>query len=163
MYGVVAKGGICLLCGSARDKHGGEKVEMERTKFVVMSDSCTVLRALMNIRNKHPICRRLQHDIQKVKNMNKEIVLSWIPSHIGIPGNERSDRLAAAAAMRRDEYILLYYRDWNPVVMNVIMEEWNKVWREAKQGMYQVKKNVCQWQQIKNLTQREEVVMNRLR
>ena len=45
--------------------------EMEGTKFVGMSDSCSVLRALMNIRNKHPICGRLQHDIQKVKNMNK--------------------------------------------------------------------------------------------
>ena len=44
------------------------KVEkMEGTRFVVMSDSCSVLRAFMNIRNMHPILRRLQHDVQKVK------------------------------------------------------------------------------------------------
>ena len=42
------------------------------------------------------------------------------------------------------------------------MGKWNKVWQEAKQRMYQVKKNVGQWQQIKNVMRRE-VVMNRLR
>ena len=95
--------------------------------------------------------------------MNKEVVFCWIPSHIEIPGIERVDRLAVAAAMRREEYILVYYWAWYPVIKDVIMEEWNKIWREAKQRLYQVKKNVGQWQQIKNLTRREEVVMNRLR
>ena len=35
--------------------------EIEGTKFVVLSDSHSVLRTLMNIRSKHPVCRRLQH------------------------------------------------------------------------------------------------------
>ena len=47
------------------------------------------------------------------------------------------------------------------MVIDAITEEWNKMCREAKQRMYQLKKNVGQRQQTKNLTRRE--VLNRLR
>ena len=80
----------------------------------------------MNIRSKHPVCRRLQHEIHRLGGMNKEVVFCWIPGHVGVHGSEKEDRVAVAAAHRREEYILISYRNWYPVIKEAITEEWNK-------------------------------------
>ena len=63
---------------------------------IVMSDSWSVLKALSDIRNKQPVIRKLLHDIGAMGEMNKEIEMRWIPSHIGIRGNEEADQKAVA-------------------------------------------------------------------
>ena len=132
--------------------------ELDGNKFVIMSDSRSALGSLDNIRKRHPICRALQHEIHKLK----EVTFCWIPSHVGIENNEKVDRVAVSAACRREEYIPVDYRDWYPVIKSAIMEDWNKGWKVARQKMYEVKKTVGDWKHVR-LTRREEVVITRLR
>ena len=129
---------------------------MEGTKFVVMSDTYSVLRTLMNT-------RRLQHYIHGLRGTNKEVEICWIPGHVGIQGNEKADIVAVAAAHQMEEYILISYRDWYPVIKEAITEEWNNSLRRIKQKMSEVKKNVGPSKQVKGITRREAVVLNRLR
>ena len=62
-------------------------------KFILFSDSHSVLKAMNHSSSKSP---QIQEILEKCRELlaNKEIVLCWIPSHIGIPGNEMADQQA---------------------------------------------------------------------
>ena len=128
-----------------------------------MSDSCSVLKALSDIRNKHSVIKKLLYDIGTMNEKNKEIQMCWIPSHIGIRGNEEADQRAVAGAKRPEQYIWVYYRDWFPEIDRVIIEDWNREWESKKQKMYEVRRKIEKWEINNKVTRREEVVMNRLR
>jgi len=65
---------------------------------IIFSDSKSSLQALMQSCPDHPYARELQTIIQAVKQEHPiRIVLCWIPSHIGIEGNERADQAAKDA------------------------------------------------------------------
>ena len=64
----------------------------------------------------------------------KRIVLNWVPSHIGIEGNERADRIAKEAACQPEEFIPIPFKDWYSNVRKRMyergMKEWQNVSRE---------------------------------
>ena len=139
------------------------KIEVkERTHFVIMTDSRSVLSGLSDIRTSHPVCRATLHKINQLKDRNKHVRLCWVPSHVGIGGNEEADGAAEAAARRREEYIPVHYRDWYPHIRQVIIDKWNNQWQESRQKMCEVKEKVGEWKKIK-VSRREEIVLNRLR
>ena len=41
--------------------------ELEGEQFVIMSDSCSVLKSLRCVRNQHSICRKSKHKIAQFK------------------------------------------------------------------------------------------------
>ena len=70
------------------------------TNIVIHTDSQG---AIENIRNPHRDNIALNKDIQTyMKDSNKNFIINWIPSHIGIPGNEEAD-IAAKAGTTRPE------------------------------------------------------------
>jgi ribonuclease HI len=68
-------------------------VQHTHDKFVIFSDSLSVLISIKNKKSDNIIIRKLLlrfHDILKTKYVR----LYWIPSHVGIRGNEKVDALA---------------------------------------------------------------------
>ena len=61
--------------------------------FIICSDSLSVLKAMNHTSSKNPQIQKLLENCYK-RLENKEIVLCWIPSHIGILGNEMVDQQA---------------------------------------------------------------------
>ena len=57
---------------------------------------------LSDIRTSHPVCRATLHKINQLKDLHKHVRLYWVPSHVGIGGNEGA---AVAAARRRERSI----------------------------------------------------------
>ncbi|WP_411025633.1 ribonuclease H family protein, partial [Salmonella sp. s55004] len=62
--------------------------------FVIFSDSKSVLQAIKNRNWKNPIICQILQKFDLLYNTNKRIILFWIPSHIGIPGNDKADSAA---------------------------------------------------------------------
>lgn len=62
--------------------------------IVVASDSRSCLEAVRNPFCSDTVTREIQHLMEK----NPRLYLAWIPSHVGIPGNELVDSLAKEAA-----------------------------------------------------------------
>ena len=60
-------------------------------KFIIFSDSLSVLKAMNHTSSKNPQIQKLLEKCHALL-ANKEIVLCWIPSHIGIKGNEIVDK-----------------------------------------------------------------------
>ena len=57
-------------------------------KFIIFSDSLSVLKAIHHASSKNPYIQKLLEKCHKFL-VNNEIVVCWIPSHIGIPGYEK--------------------------------------------------------------------------
>ena len=62
-------------------------------KFIIFSDSLSVLKAMNHTSSKNPQIQKLLEKCHELLAY-KEIVLCWIPSHIGIQGNETVDKQA---------------------------------------------------------------------
>ena len=62
-------------------------------KFIIFSDSLSVLKAMNRTRSKNPQFQKLLEKCYELL-ANKEIVLCWIPSHIGILKNKMVDKQA---------------------------------------------------------------------
>ena len=58
--------------------------------FIIFSDSLSVLKAMNHTSSKNPQIQKLLEKYHELL-ANNEIVLCWVPSHIGIPGNEKVD------------------------------------------------------------------------
>jgi len=66
-------------------------------KFVIFSDSISSLLAIHNIHLETGYVLKFIKEYTHLVNSGKTITLCWIPSHIGIGGNERADAAAKAA------------------------------------------------------------------
>ena len=48
-------------------------MELAGEQFVIMSDTCSVLKSLRCVRNQHSICRKLKHKMAQMKDNNKNV------------------------------------------------------------------------------------------
>ena len=131
--------------------------------FVVFTDSCSVLRSLLNIYTTLPVIRRLIHKLYRLSTSNKTVHFCWIPSHIGIRGNEAADHAAFVVASRPSELVPIYYRDLYPILLTAFTSRRNQKWRMSGSKLLEIKRDVGYWPPLVGLSRRDEVIINRLR
>ncbi|KAL4135330.1 hypothetical protein QTP88_006945 [Uroleucon formosanum] len=64
--------------------------------YIIISDSLSALTAISNPCPKNEL---IQHIQKLISEINNPICLMWVPSHIGIPGNEKADMSAYEATL----------------------------------------------------------------
>ena len=80
------------------------------TRIIIFSVSLISLRAISNIHSSHVVVRRIIYEASSsLIHQNKTIEFCWVPSHVGIKGNEKAD--ADIAASGQEENVSLYYKD----------------------------------------------------
>ena len=67
------------------------------SKFTVFSDSKSCLQAILHHMPVNPLIRDIQKKTFDLKGKNKDVLFCWLPSHIGIEGNEEADEAAKRA------------------------------------------------------------------
>ena len=65
--------------------------------FLLLSDAYSSLIALAGSRVDQDTIYKYLKTYSTLTNSGKTVILCWIPGHVGIPGNERADRVAKAA------------------------------------------------------------------
>ena len=82
-------------------------------KFVIFSDSLSVLKYLDHTSSKNPQIQKLLEKHHELAEYN-EIIYCWIPSHIGIAGNENVDQKAKDSLNLHPTNFLLPYLNFKP-------------------------------------------------
>ena len=92
-------------------------------KFIIFSDSLSVLKAMNHTSSKNPQIQKLLEKCHELLAY-KEIALCWIPSHIGIQGNEMVDKQAKASLSLEPTSFKIPFSNFKPSINKYILEEW---------------------------------------
>ena len=140
-----------------------------KSKFVVFCDSKSVLESIGNQESKNPIMINILDILQDLKHKKIIVEFCWVPSHVGITGNERADSQAKAGLNTTIEpkNYRLPFSDYKPKVNEYIKGLWQQRWdhkhnRERVIKLHYLNPFIKPYH-IHNLSRKDEVIIHRLR
>ena len=68
------------------------------TKYVIATNSLSSITRIESKREENNLGQRILHRIHSLTEEGNSIVLTWLPNHVGISGNEEVDNMAKEAA-----------------------------------------------------------------
>lgn len=134
--------------------------------FLIISDSLSCLKALGNYDSKDTITNRTKYKLAKIR---KHVEFLWIPSHIGINGNDKADKLAKDGTNKRFESSWLTKKDAYKIIDKNIVENQEKEWIEKevenklRETMRTRKHVVKQNLMYKKFSRQDNIVLTRLK
>ena len=97
-------------------------------EFMIITDSLSSLQALKSQKLNNPVVSNILHMCHYLSG-HKDIIFCWVPSHIGIQGNERADVLAKAALDKTKQFYYIPYTDFKYNISvyldDILQGEWN--------------------------------------
>ena len=99
-------------------------------KFIIFSDSISVLKAMNHTSSKNPQIQKLLEKCHKLL-ANKEIVLCCIPSHIGIQGNEMVDQQTKTSHSLEATSFKISFSNYKPSINKYILDQWQTSWNNS--------------------------------
>jgi ribonuclease HI len=133
-------------------------------KTLICTDSLSVVKAIKNSQTKNLM---IQQILDKLREPENETTIFWIPSHVGIEGNEKVDEKAKKATKSR---LYANYKisteDVTKHIKNHAKEIWKQEWEgEIEKGnkLGNIKKTINKWQNINNYNRKDQIVITRLR
>ncbi len=132
--------------------------------YVVFSDSKSSLQALQNLWSNHPLVRRVLDLHSLLCRLNKNVVFCWLPSHVGIRGNEAADRAAKEALTLPVTVASVPASDCKPKANKYIRDIRKNNWDEIQNNKLKDKfPDLTKHFQPHCNNRRDEVVLTRLR
>ena len=137
--------------------------------YVVYTDSLSVLNNLLAYKNDsiYDIVHHIRGMYNKLIQKNIDVVLCWIPSHVGIEGNEMADMLAkeAASKMEFTEDVTFSNVDMYRFIDWYILRKWQIQYNEKMAGKhyYEIEPTVNRTLKYTDKPRRKEIVITRLR
>ena len=136
-------------------------------RFIIFCDSKSVLETISNQETKNPLMIKLLDKLQDLKNSNI-IKFCWIPSHVGIHGNNVADAGAKAACNSPDiSEIKIPFTDFLPkvriYVKNLWINRFTSLHNNARSiKLYEINPSIKPFC-LNGLTRKDEVILHRVR
>ena len=132
--------------------------------FLIISDSLSVLTALKNPWPKNEITQATQLELI---NTQKNIDFMWVPSHVGIKGNELADEAAFLASKNilNNTIDKISSIDIFTSVRHKTLMSWQHLWDSIPptNKLKNIKSSVKQWYTPPNLSRRQNIAITRIR
>ncbi|XP_043264231.1 uncharacterized protein LOC122404362, partial [Colletes gigas] len=137
-------------------------------KFIIYSDSMSALTALHVTEPKNPIIRQIIEKYNEILSNKQatEILFGWVPSHIGIAGNERADKVSKGAANspRHPLNTPIYHKEVFKSFFKILKEHWNLSWKSGhKSHIHRTRNNIYEMSPALSFDRRHQVVLTRIR
>ena len=133
-------------------------------KFIIHSDSTSVLQSLKYTKLENPLIVKIFNKLNSLIH-SKKMIFCWIPSHIGIQGNDKADSLAKAAInMTPDKEFKTPYTDLKPKIKQIVTKKWQQLWDENPHNkLFQIQPILKERKLDPNNTRRKETTFTRRR
>ena len=132
-------------------------------KYVIFSDSLSVLQALNHTSSKNSQIQQLLLKHHEISNL-KTVIYCWIPSHIGIYGNEKVDKSAKESLNLEPTDFKIPFNNFKPFINKYIFNKWQASWNKAEfNKLKEIEPIVNRHGSFPKLSRREEIVLARLR
>ncbi|GFT08775.1 RNase H domain-containing protein [Trichonephila clavipes] len=130
-------------------------------KYCIYTDSMSVLEALENYNDRfHPVVCNILDIMSRLYSKSFDIVFCWIPSPVGIIGNEQADSAARSATTQLPLAIPL--SDMKRAILHHILTTWQESWsQQLHNKLHSVKPVIGAWPVIP--MRRADVKLTRLR
>ena len=134
----------------------------------IYSAETTAIDLAMNIIANHKASKFIIYTklLNKLNTLSKNnnIIFTWIPSHIGIQGNEEADKAAKKALQIDMCKSKIPYTDLKPTIKKFISDKWQKSWDNQTQNkLHEIQEAIGEWPTAYRYIRREEVILARFR
>jgi kelch-like protein 2/3 len=135
------------------------------TSSYIFSDSMSCLQAISNHKFTHTDILEILEKCHALQTNGKLIQFCWIPSHVGIKGNELADNAAKTALqLPISQTLKLIYSDLKQPINAYFIETWQNQWNQTAFNKLQAIKPIIGETKLKSVTlRRDEVVLHRSR
>ena len=133
-----------------------------KTNFVIFCDSQSAIFSIAGNSNKHAMQIRIHKLLNRLRD--KHIVLEYVPSHVGIEGNEQVDRAARDAL--QDRFLIrlpLNVDEISCIIKKKVKNAWQREWNRYHGEYRNLKPILGDWKSAYRESRREEVILSRLR
>ena len=130
---------------------------------VIFSDSKSVLQAIQNLNWKDPLIYQILQKHDSLYNLNKRVIFFWIPSHIGITGNDKADSAAKDALNINISDIPLPSTDFKYNCYRYILNLWQTKWnQDIDNKLFGIKPKIGNTH-LHSSYRKDDVIVTRLR
>ena len=134
------------------------------SKFIIFTDSLSCLQALLYMKLEHPLTGMVIQKCVFLHSANKDIILCWVPSHVGIRGNKKADLAAKSALDLPRVKVGVPYSDFKHLISQYIFFTWQDDWNDAVVNkLHSVKPVLGDWRDSFKRCRKDEVVLCRVR
>lgn len=133
--------------------------------YLICTDSLSAITALSTAKTKCNWKDKVQQLYNQARSNGTEVVFMWVPSHVGIPGNEKADE-EAKRALERDEPDcgVVNINEIKTTIKRRIIWRWQAEWENMRNNtLREVKNTVLPYKTSGGQTRRDSVVLTRLR
>ena len=133
-------------------------------KWTIFTDSQASIKAIAQQNPKHTLIKTIQTIMIQLQAQNKEICFCKVPSHVGIQGNEKADKIANEAQKFPGFHTTkIPHRDYHHPIRKHIMKIWQDRWDQSQEKLREIKPKVKPWVNLPGGNRKNEVKLTRLR
>jgi ribonuclease HI len=130
---------------------------------IIFSDSLSVLQSLHNRKLENALLVNILVKHTELSTFHN-IVYCWLPSHVGIKGNDKADRAAKMALLLEPTDFKTPYTDFKRCIKDCLRQKWQASWNDALNNkLHAIKPTLGEWTPSYRSVRREEVVIARIR
>ncbi|KAG1676583.1 RNA-directed DNA polymerase from mobile element jockey [Nymphon striatum] len=132
-------------------------------RYIILSDSLSCLMALDNMKYSHPTICEILLKLHTLSSSN-HVIFCWLPSHVGISGNEKADFAAKSALSLPVDHQFISYHDFYMYILKHILSIWQSKWDgEINNKLHAIKPKLGEWALAYRKSRKEESILCRLR